>query len=504
MEIELKLALDPSANDALRQHPLLAAHADGDAHDAQLVARYFDTSDFYLRQHGAGLRVRKVDGAWIQTMKAGGSVQAGLHSRHEWEGPVSRAWPQLGKLKKLINSDGDWAALLDAPDLAERLQAQFAVRVDRRTWHLRVDDADIEMVLDVGAVEHNGAADPINEIELELKSGQPRALYDFALRLLDDLPLRLENSNKAERGYALCSQSGTRIHKAAELALERDGTVADAMLAIFHNCLDQIQGNEAGVIHSDNAESVHQMRVGVRRLRSALKLFANSAPCPPELLADIAWLGDALGDARDWDVLSTTTLQRASQAVAASKHVMALQTLMIERVRAQRQQAIAAIVSPRYTRLMLAFSAWAIGAAGSAEELQQPVQGYARASVKRKHQKLIKRGAGLRDADARALHRLRIAGKQSRYAMEFFQSLYRPKRVKPYLAALTGLQDELGRHNDLVVADRLLAQLEEEQPQQAAAIAFVRGYLLAQQGSDQAGARKQWKAFHALDLPGQG
>ncbi|WP_367185347.1 CYTH domain-containing protein [Rugamonas sp.] len=295
MEIELKLALDPSANDTLRQHPLLAAHADGDAHDAQLLARYFDTADFYLRRHGAGLRVRKIDGVWVQTMKAGGSVQAGLHSRHEWEGPVARAWPQLGKLKKLIDGDGDWAALLDAPGLAERLQAQFAVRVERRTWQLHVDDADIEMVLDVGAVEHNGAADPINEIELELKSGQPRALYDFALRLLDDLPLRLENSNKAERGYALCSQSGTRIHKAAELTLDRDGSVADAMLAIFHNCLAQIQGNEAGVIHSDNAESVHQMRVGVRRLRSALKLFEASAPCPPELLADIAWLGDALG-----------------------------------------------------------------------------------------------------------------------------------------------------------------------------------------------------------------
>src|SRR5471032_1036341 len=507
MEIELKLALDPAANDTLRRHPLLAKHADGGARDAQLLARYFDTSDFYLRQHGAGLRVRKVDGKWIQTMKAGGGVQAGLHARNEWEGPVARAWPNLNKLRKIIDGDGDggadWSSLLDAPGLAERLQAQFAVRVERTTWDLHVDGAAIEMVLDVGAVEHNSASDPINEIELELKSGQPETLYRFALQLLEDLPLRLENSNKAERGYALCSQSGTSVHKADELALDADGTLADAMLAILHNCLQHIQRNEAGVIHSDNAESVHQMRVGVRRLRSTLKLFDASAPCPPELVQDIEWLGGELGGARDWDVLSTSTLQRASQAVAATKQVMALQTLMIERVRAQRRQAIAAITSARYTRLMLSLSAWVIEAAASVDDLQQPVRGYARATVKRKHQKLLQRGAKIDSADARALHRTRIAGKQARYALEFFQSLYRAKRVRPYLAALSDLQDELGRHNDLVVADRLLEELEQEQPAQAGAIAFVRGYLLAQRGGDQPNVRKVWKAFQALDLPGK-
>src|SRR5471030_3071597 len=447
MEIELKLALDPAANATLRQHPLLAKHADGGARDAQLLARYFDTSDFYLRQHGAGLRVRKVDGEWIQTMKAGGGVQAGLH---------------------------------------ERLQAQFAVRVERTTWDLHVDGAAIEMVLDVGAVEHNSASDPINEIELELKSGQPETLYRFALQLLEDLPLRLENSNKAERGYALCSQSGTSVHKADELALDADGTLADAMLAIFHNCLQHIQRNEAGVIHSDNAESVHQMRVGVRRLRSALKLFDASAPCPPELVQDIEWLGGELGGARDWDVLSTSTLQRASQALAASKQVMALQTLMLERVRAQRRLAVAAITSARYTRLLLSLAAWLIETAAGSDALQQPVRGYARATVKRKHQKLLQRGARIADANAEL-----DAG-----------ALHRSKRVRPYLAALSNLQDELGRHNDLVVADRLLEELEQEQPAQAGAIAFVRGYLLAQQGSDQPEVRKAWKAFQAQDVPG--
>src|SRR5471030_3186884 len=482
MEIELKLALDPAANATLRQHPLLAKHADGGARDAQLLARYFDTSDFYLRQHGAGLRVRKVDGEWIQTMKAGGGVQAGLHARNEWEGPVARAWPNLNKLRKIIDGDGDggadWSSLLDAPGLAERLQAQFAVRVERTTWDLHVDGAAIEMVLDVGAVEHNSASDPINEIELELKSGQPETLYRFALQLLEDLPLRLD----------------------------ADGTLADAMLAIFHNCLQHIQRNEAGVIHSDNAESVHQMRVGVRRLRSALKLFDASAPCPPELVQDIEWLGGELGGARDWDVLSTSTLQRASQALAASKQVMALQTLMLERVRAQRRLAVAAITSARYTRLLLSLAAWLIETAAGSDALQQPVRGYARATVKRKHQKLLQRGARIADAnaelDAGALHRTRIAGKQARYALEFFQSLYRSKRVRPYLAALSNLQDELGRHNDLVVADRLLEELEQEQPAQAGAIAFVRGYLLAQQGSDQPEVRKAWKAFQAQDVPG--
>jgi CHAD domain-containing protein len=79
---------------------------------------------------------------------------------------------------------------------------------------------------------------------------------------------------------------------------------------VLGNCLEHIQRNEVAVVEGHDPETLHQMRVGVRRLRSALKLFATVAPCPPALLEDIDWLGMELGAARDWDVLLSSTLAR--------------------------------------------------------------------------------------------------------------------------------------------------------------------------------------------------
>ncbi len=312
----------------------------------------------------------------------------------------------------------------------------------------------------------------------------------------------MHNVSKAERGYALCSQSGTRVHKAKPVALDDGDTVEQALQAILGNCLRHIQDNEAGVVHSDDDESVHQMRVGVRRLRSALKLFEPCVAFPEPLMAEIEWLGAALGAARDWDVLANGTLQRATPALIAGKRVMALQALTSEAVHHQRQQAIAAITAPRYTHLLLAFGAWLSDSAGRAgPAMEQPALKFARAALRSRHHKLLKRGAKVGDGDARALHRTRIAGKQARYALEFFQPLFRRRLVRPYLDALSAMQDELGRHNDLVVADRLLTQLEQDHPEHGASVALVRGYLLAQQESDQRAIRKVWKAFASLDMP---
>ena len=42
-----------------------------------------------------------------------------------------------------------------------------------------------------------------SRIELELKQGDPLALFDFASALLRDIPLRIGVQSKAQRGYTL-------------------------------------------------------------------------------------------------------------------------------------------------------------------------------------------------------------------------------------------------------------------------------------------------------------
>ncbi|MBJ7311860.1 CHAD domain-containing protein [Rugamonas sp. CCM 8940] len=504
MEIELKLLLDANDNERLRQHPLIAAHSDGQSSHQNLLARYFDTSDFALRRQQAGLRVRQVDGSWIQTMKAGGSVHGGLHQRNEWEGPVKRAWPELGKLKKMMGADTDWRALLDG-DLAKRLETKFTVRVERDKWDVRLGDDAIELVLDHGSVEHQEHASPVNEIELELKSGSAQGLYAFALALLEDIPLRLSNISKAERGYALCSQSGTTVRKARPPALPAGASVLQGMQAVIDSCLQQIQDNEDGVIHSDNPESLHQMRVGVRRLRSALKLFDGAAPCPAGLVEEIGWLGGALGGARDWEVLAAGTLQRLADTPAALRHLLAIQQPVLRQARQARHDAAQALLSPRYTRLLLRLCSWLLELPAQAGQdgaaLARPLKKFARDTIKRNHERLLARAKAIDGGDAANLHRLRIAGKKARYALEFFQTLYRAGGVRRQIGALSAMQDELGRHNDLSVAGRLLAQLQQEHSGSAESIAFVRGYLLAQQGHETDGLAKAWQAFKMLPPP---
>jgi inorganic triphosphatase YgiF len=494
MEVELKLLLAPEYNEQVQHHPLLGAPT----RVQQLTARYFDTPDLHLLRHGAGLRVRKVDGDWVQTMKAGGSVQSGLHSRNEWEGVVDRSWPRLGKLRKLIGDDPQWLAVLDETNLKERLEPLFLVDVQRHVWDLEIDGNRIEVALDVGHIERKTQRVPVNEVELELKDGDPAGLYAFALQLLEDIPLRISNVNKAQRGYQLVRDTGQAPFRARALELDADATLSDALPAVLGNCLEHIQRNEQAVIDSDDPETLHQMRVGVRRLRSAIKLFDAVAPCPPALQEGISWLGTTLGAARDWDVMLTSTLQHIDASPGGQHGLMALQSLAQQTTQTKRQEAAQALLSPRYTKLMLTLGSWMLQTApllnGSAAQ-------FSRQTMQQLHKALLKRAARMNDGDPASAHRTRIAAKRGRYALEFFHALYRDKGARTYLKALAAAQEELGQHNDLVVADRLLQELAQQHPPAEGAIQFARGYLVAQQLMQPADLEAISNRLHALRLP---
>lgn len=493
MEVELKLLLAAQDNDKLLQHPLLGKPQ----RVQQLSARYFDTPDLHLLRHGAGLRVRQMDGAWIQTMKAGGSVQSGLHSRNEWEGPVDHAWPRLGKLRRMID-DEHWLAMLGAPDLKERLESLFTVDVTRHLWELEVDGDRIEVALDVGHIQRKSHRVEVNELELELKEGDAAGLYALALQLLEDIPLRISNINKAQRGYMLVRETGHAPYRAQTVDLPPEAGLGDAFTAILDNCLQHIQHNEVAVVEDDDAETLHQMRVGVRRLRSALKLFDTVAPCPPALAEDIAWLGTELGTARDWEVLLSSTLPRIEASPGGQHGMMGLQALTLEMVQTARREAAQALLSPRYTRLMLTLGSWMLQ---TAPLLNDSAAKFSRDTLQALHKKLIKRANRMDDSDTASAHRTRIAAKRGRYALEFFHALYRSSGTRDYLKALADTQEELGQHNDLVVADRLLQELTQRHPASAGAIQFARGYLLARQAAQPADLDGIRKRLHTLRLP---
>jgi len=509
MEVELKLLVTSQAAQALQKHPLLKAYATSKPRTLKMSDTYFDTPDLHIRRSDAGLRVRRVGKIWVQTLKGGGSVDSGLHSRHEWESKVAGPLPDLILLCDLVDRKSVWSKLLRSQEVAEQLKPIFTTDIKRRVWLLRLPQGDeVEFVLDQGTIEHDGNKVPISEVELELKSGDPMHLFDFALALQQDIPMQIGNLSKADHGYALVATQPLAATKAAPLKLSTHMSIEQVFQAISINCLMQIQVNEAGIRQVHDVESLHQMRVGLRRLRSAFGLFKSVLQAPEELQQELDWLSTQLGAARDWGVLVGATLPAVFVAMPDECQLAEIQGVAQEKAHEMHEAASSAISSPRYTHLILSLARWVQGCgwrdAMSTQDqnhLTERGNKFARSRLAHEHSLLLKRGKKLDGASPKTRHRVRIAAKKMRYATEFFQSFHTAKKVLPFIGVLSTLQEELGWLNDAVVADRLLQQLLDRQYNMVASVSFVRGYLASSVKNDDRKVCMLWKKFVQMELP---
>lgn len=295
MERELKLELQQDQADALLALPLVASCCVEPPHEALLVSTYFDTPGLRLRQHGVSLRVRRAGAHFVQTLKTHGTSQAGLYAREESESAVWADRPDLQLLRPLVPETTELGMMIREGDLADQLQPVFVTDVQRTIALLRLPQGgEVELALDRGIVQAGNATAPIRELEMEIQAGDTAHLYAFALQLLALIPMRLSRVSKADRGYELMAGARLEVARARPLRLGQRDTVEAAFQAIACNCLAQICGNERGVMIGDVPESVHQMRVGLRRLRSALDLFSPSIGRPCGLEAEISWIAEEL------------------------------------------------------------------------------------------------------------------------------------------------------------------------------------------------------------------
>ncbi|NEX62234.1 CYTH and CHAD domain-containing protein [Noviherbaspirillum galbum] len=489
MEIELKLAVSAEDRPRLYKHPLLADLGKPALQD--LNAKYFDTPDLQLKARRIGLRVRKANGNWVQTIKAGGRARAGLHERHEWEKEIHSGTPDLDLFTEVMRSHPELCRAADLESIKGALQDVFTVRVHRATWLVKHQGAEIELAIDEGNIARSDKSEPVSEVELELKSGTVEALYDLSLKLIELVPMRLQRESKAERGYAMISPVLHEASKAAAVTLSPKMNVEQGMQAIFENCLDQVAANEAGVLDGNRPEPLHQMRVGLRRFRSALKQFGAVAAFPSGLAEEMDWLNDLLGQARDWDVLSHETLAEYGRRSAGEANLSVVQERSLQLAEEKRNAVQEALQSPRYARLMLGTFGWVQGKGwrhtateATQEVLAAPLSGHARQVMAHALAQVLKRSKSLSQADSDVLHRIRIATKRARYASEFFQALCSRKSVRRQGKLLTALQEELGAHNDTAVGGNLLKDSRDRFPHDLETVAYLRGLMSAQDGAD--------------------
>ncbi|MBA2780648.1 CYTH domain-containing protein [Billgrantia kenyensis] len=226
-EIEMKLALGESGVERLLLHPLLRNGVDGAHH---LANTYYDTPEGDLETARMALRLRRRDGSWVQTLKTSGEGSGGLSHRGEWE------WPVAGDALDRVGLAGlpPFAEL--GGEVLERLEPRFSTDFERRLWRLELAEATIEIALDQGEIRAAGRHVPIRELELELKDGDPRVLWQLARTFAETVPLRPADASKAVRGSALLSGRWTlpeataaseQLHRAL-LALDAYQDTGDA------------------------------------------------------------------------------------------------------------------------------------------------------------------------------------------------------------------------------------------------------------------------------------
>lgn len=491
VETELKLSISPGHLNRLRRHPLLGTLAVSRAASRKLYSVYYDTPSLDLRNHAMALRLRRAGKQWLQTLKGGGGVQAGLHQRNEWEMPVAGEELELDALK---------AAGGKLPRGARKeLQPVFVTDFSRNARLLKFKGSEIELCMDRGEVRTEQHSFPICELELELKSGKPQRLFELALALLDIVPFELETVSKAEQGYRLLSGYAEGPVKGYVPQLDKAGTLAEVLQSLIWSCLHHMQGNLRGAMHGDDAEYLHQMRVALRRLRVVLRLTAKVRP-DAELAAlssEVAALCVALGRIREWDVFIADTARPMCERMPGHGGLQALLAASEEQ-RAACYEALRSEAQAReLQRLLLRFAIWMNAPYWQSGQPVQQVGDFAPRRLAKLAKRFARAGQELNGLEAEQLHALRILAKKLRYSAEFFAGLYDRKQAGAFLAALSEVQDVLGQINDVAVAHRLLDELAEAPalPAHQEAIGLAKGWIAHNLTHQYAALRKSIRRF---------
>jgi inorganic triphosphatase YgiF len=502
-EIELKLLLDAEAERRLRE--ALAAAVAGEPTRQKLHAIYFDTASRALAARRIALRIRKEGRRWVQTAKAGSGIVAGLSSPIEAEcaAPGGRlsldAIPDPDLRETVMAAVGDDAVEPVCETVIERTKARVAGPFG----------GVVEVAVDVGEIRAGDAVAPIREAELELISGDPRDIYAVAKALIVTGPVRLSRRSKAERGFALSRGEAAitdppPVVMASEIRLNPAQTTEAAAAAVLRGCLDQIAGNIAAAAASDAPEGPHQLRVGLRRLRTATAVFAEAIGCPAldALDAEARDLAAAVGAVRDLDVLGGEMIARMAERDARYGTLVAA---LGERAADARRAVRARLGAPRTAAFLFDLGGFIEGRGwlrpgdfSQTARLAQPVIGTAKDALDRRWRKCARLGARIDHLHGEARHDLRKALKKLRYSVEFFESLYPAKKIAPFLKRLKSLQNDFGALQDLAMAEAALCAPDApcaDDPAAQRAVGYALGRWEAQADHDWARAQADWAAL---------
>ena len=490
-ELELKFAVPSYQQSVLRKNIDTK-----NAQQQRLSAYYFDTPNQDLAKKGIALRIRFEDSQWVQTLKTAGD---GVAKRVELNTVLSlTGTPDNLDVSSLVPDISliteptvvaQLTNIMPLDELAQALTVQYFTDVERTSRQIKKNNSRIEIAYDIGKVGigHLNSQKPANnpgltqsdihEIEFELLEGDPSDLIDIAKTWCKKYKLYLSTVTKAQRGSLLLANKQFAEPVKADLAVLQlhKGISQFAFLqAVVNNCLVQILPNASAIAEgSPDGNLVHQLRVGIRRLRTALKHFKFAQDyIDPNWLMVLKQTFSLLGEYRDKEILQIKT-QPLLESVGAP-HVewsTAIDIMPIDAVRANDFQI-----------LLLEL----IGFTHLPVPADNPK---AKAPVAKKLEKLFTAIAAASDKfaslDTDSQHGVRKDLKSLRYVSEFAAPLFanqnngkkgkKATKLKAFLQYLEPAQDVLGEYNDNVVGHANYLEKAKTDPNALFAVGWFSG-----------------------------
>jgi inorganic triphosphatase YgiF len=466
-ELEIRFHVPPDSLQSLRQE--LNRHG---ARSTRMTAHYFDTPGDALGSQQMSLRLRKEGRRWFQTLKAQRSSSGVDRFEHNVALRVpSGTMPVLDIARHDDTEAGARLRAVLGSATAEALVERYTTDVTRLACQLPMPGAAVEAALDIGILRSGERQQPICELELEHRSGDTATLFALARLWRRHGGLRPDARSKAMRGATLARDLGygTPV-KARAPALQRGMDSARLLRTVMLSTLDQVLGNASELAAgSSDQEHVHQLRVGVRRLRTVLRELA-----PLSEVFEPGW-EPALSDS-----FARLGAIRDDHAVAAAVRPL------LERAGAPKlawcpanlaDDPGAIVRADSFQDTLLDLLSWALSEPNSAAPKHAPHEAR-RCLVERLtrlHRQVTRGGEVFEQLPEAEQHQVRKRLKRLRYLAELVGAMWAHKATQRYLRRLSPAQDALGHHHDVTVAAAKFLADAQHEPLSL----FAAGYLKA-------------------------
>jgi inorganic triphosphatase YgiF len=500
-EIELKFVIDESMAGRLWTRAKELKLVSDSRKTRTLRSVYLDTPKHVLKNAGITLRLRRVGRRWTQTVKTKAKLHGALSQVDELESPAPGGRLCLEAIPDASVRDEIIRRVNGSP-----LQPVFETVMKRTASELSLGEGTrAELAIDVGEIRAEGRSAELREAEIEFVEGRRADLFDIAHALFPDGGLRFSRVSKTARGYLLAGEG--RIdpplapRKAEAIALDPTQTAEQAARDILRECFDQITANMVIVQKMDDPEGPHQLRVGLRRLRSAFSVFTLVLQSPElaRLGEEARWLGEEVGRLRDIDVVNDI-VRREADSHPGEPGLSTLADGLSEQAAEVRGQLRKCLTEARAQAFLIDLArfaetrGWLVPQDFGRTEQLAALSVLAASALSKRWRKVGKRARGLKTLDVGQRHELRKELKKLRYAVEFLSPLFLAKRVEPFVKRLKKLQTVFGDLNDAATVKAMFARTEVRCGSDLLAQRAI-GWVI---GASQARAEYSWARARAM------